>query len=92
MQRQCRLTAGLRSVDLDDPPFRVSADAQRLIDLDGAGADGIHIDCRAFAQLHDGALAVLFLDLLDRIRKQSVFLVVLDCLIFHYSFPCPSFR
>ena len=64
VQRERRLTGGLRPVDLDDAPSRQAADAQRQIQRQRAGGDGLDIGDRPVAIAHDGALAIHLLDLL----------------------------
>ena len=41
LQRQRRLAGRLRSEDLDDAAARHAADAERVVDADGAGGDGV---------------------------------------------------
>ena len=59
VQRHGGLTGGFRPVDLDDASARHAADAQRNIQLQAAGGNGLHIHGGLFAQLHDRALAEL---------------------------------
>ena len=63
VQRQRGLTAGLRAVHLHDAPTGHTAHAQRHIQAQAAGGDGIHLHGGVVAQLHDGTLAELLFDL-----------------------------
>ena len=74
MEGQGGLTGGLRAVDLDDPPLGHAADAQRSVQRQGAGGDGIHLHFRLVAQAHHSALAEVLLDLGDG-RLQGLLLV-----------------
>ena len=66
MEGQRRLSRGLRTVDLRDPPLRNPKDARGDIEADRSGGNRLHIESAALSQLHDGALAVLLLNLLKR--------------------------
>ena len=74
VQRQRRLTGGLRPVDLDDAPPGHAADAQSQVQGQGARGDGLHVGFGVFAIAHDGALAIHFFDLLHG-GLQRLFLV-----------------
>src|SRR4051812_42895033 len=63
VQRHCRLTAGLWTVDLDDPAARQSADAERDVEADGAGRDHLNRCPRVIAEAHDRAVAVVLTNL-----------------------------
>ena len=68
---QCRVSVvlpeELRAVDLDDPAARQAADAERQVEAERAGRDGLDLDrAAALAELHDRALAEGSLDLPDR--------------------------
>ena len=43
VQRQRRLAAGLRSVDFHNAAARQTADAQRQVQRETAGGDGVHL-------------------------------------------------
>ena len=61
---QRRLAGGLGAEDLDDPPARHPADAQREVEGQGAGGDGVDAHPRPrVAHAHDAALAELPFDL-----------------------------
>ena len=75
VQGKRRLTGGFRTVDLDDTAAGQAADAEGGVQRKGAGGDGIHVHLRTVAQTHDGALAIVFLDLVQR-GLQRFFLVV----------------
>src|SRR5439155_3038148 len=65
-ERERGLARRLGAVDLDDAPARHAAHAGREVEAQRAGVDHVDPDLRALlAQLHDGALAELFLDLLE---------------------------
>src|SRR5216684_7958923 len=67
LQRQRRLARRLRAEDLDDAPARHAADAERVVDADGAGRNRVDRLNRALlAEAHDRSLAKLLFDLADR--------------------------
>ena len=66
LQRQRGLAGRLRPEDLDDAAARHAADAERVVDADGAGGNGVdRLDGAFLAEAHDRALAELLLDLAD---------------------------
>ena len=66
VERQRGLARGLRPVDLRDAPARNAADSEGGVEGDGSGGnDGDLVEGAAGAELHDGALAELPLDLRD---------------------------
>ena len=76
MQRQGRLAGTFRAVNLDDAALRHAADPERDIEPDRARGDGFGIGRRrAFAQLHDRALAVRPFDLAQRGFERLRFVV-----------------
>src|SRR3954469_23969845 len=87
VQRNGRLAARLRTVDLDDPATGQATDAEGDIERNGPGGD--HLDRRPglVTETHDRALAVLPLDLRER-RCQR--LVAVDTC--HRAHPSPSGR
>src|SRR6202011_6026439 len=58
-----RLARGLGAEDLDHPSTRQAADADRVVDRNRAGRDGLDRQVLALAEAHDRALAELALDL-----------------------------
>ena len=66
VEGQRGLTAGFRSEHLDDTAARHTAHAQRQVEAEAAGRDGVHLHGGVIAQLHDGALAELLFDLGQR--------------------------
>ena len=80
VQRQRGLTAGFRAVHLDDAAAGHAAHAQRHIQTQAAGGDGVHLHGGVVAQLHDGALAELLFDLGQRGRQRIFFCAGLDLL------------
>ena len=58
------LTRGLRPEDLDDTAAGNTADTQRHVQSQRPRVDGLHRHAGIVAQLHDGALAEVLLDLL----------------------------
>jgi hypothetical protein len=61
------LARALGPEDLDDPAARDPADPQGDVERQRPGRDGLHLHVhRVLAELHDGAPAVLLLDLLER--------------------------
>ena len=64
MKGQRGLTGGFRAVDLHHAATGQAADAQRQIQRQRTGGDGLHIGHVAVAIAHDGALAIHLLDLL----------------------------
>ena len=68
-----RLARGLRAEDLDDPPARHAADAEREVERQRARRDrGALHECALVAHAHDRALAELALDLRQRAREGVV--------------------
>jgi hypothetical protein len=66
LQRQRGLARRLRAEDLDDAAARHAADAERVVDADRAGGDGIdRLNGALLAEAHDRALAELLFDLAD---------------------------
>src|SRR5438093_1090434 len=66
LERERGLARRLRSVDLDHAPARDAADAERDIEAERARRQaGDVLRQRLLAELHDGALAELLLDLAD---------------------------
>ena len=63
VQGHGRLARALRAVDLDDPAPGQAADAQRDVEGDRPGRDDLDRGPHVVAEAHDGALAVLLLDL-----------------------------
>ena len=61
-----RLARRLRAEDLDDPAPGQAADAEREVEREGTGRDGLDPDVAALAEAHDRALAELLLDLAER--------------------------
>ena len=69
VERERRLTAGLGSVDLDNPSAGIAADAERMVQRHRAARDHLNVPVGLLAQLHDRALAIILLDLVDRRLK-----------------------
>ena len=59
------LARGLRTEDLDDATAGQAPDAERDVERQRAGGDGGDTDVAVLAEAHDGALAVLLLDLAE---------------------------
>ena len=66
MERQGGLARAFRPVNLDHPAAGQAADPERDIEAQGARRDRFGLHHRAFAQLHDRALAEGPLDLTQR--------------------------
>ena len=67
LQRQRRLTARLRAVNLDNAAARNTADAKRCVERQGTGGNGLHRQgVGRVAELHDGSLAEALLNLARR--------------------------
>src|SRR6185369_14979797 len=65
-ERQRGLAGGLRPEDLDHPPARDAPDAERDVEAERARRQRRHLVGEpVLAELHDGALAELLLDLAD---------------------------
>jgi hypothetical protein len=81
LQGQGGLAGGLRAVDFGDAAAREAADAERVVDADGAGRDGFHgRDRVALPEAHDRALAELLFDLADgHVEGLESFLSFVDC-------------
>ena len=80
VQRERRLAGGFRAVDLDDPAARQAADAERDVEAERAGRDGLDLDrLLALAEPHDRAFAEGALDLRQRrVERLRLVLVQLD--------------
>ena len=78
LQRQRRLARRLGPEDLDDAAARHAADAERVVDADGAGRNRVdRLNGALLAEAHDRALAELLLDLADgQIDGLQAFLVL----------------
>jgi len=63
MQRNGRLTARFRTVDLNDPASGKTPDAECHIERDRAGGDHFDLGMALVSQPHDRALTVLLLNL-----------------------------
>ena len=61
MYGQGGLTGGFRAVNLDNAAARVAADAQGVVEADGAGRNHLDILDSVVAEFHYGAAAVGFL-------------------------------
>ena len=67
VQRQRGLAGGFRPVDLDHPAARQAADAERDVEAERAGGDGVDVHrLVVLAEPHDRALAEIALDLGER--------------------------
>src|ERR1700722_5418648 len=76
LQGERGLTGRLRTIDLDDPPLRQTAYAQRDIEAQRAGGNRFHVvGRRGIAEAHHGALAELLFDL-AQCGAQSLFVVL----------------
>ena len=95
VKRQRRLAAGLRSVDLDDAAFWISAQTQGLVQQDGSAGYGLNARVvAAGAEFHERALSKLLLNLepcrLDGLELLGVGvnnLSLLDGCLFCHVFP-----
>src|SRR5262245_45271612 len=65
VQGHGRLAARFGAEDLDDPAAWKALAAQSDVEAQGAGGNPLHVERRVLSQLHDGALAELFLDELE---------------------------
>ena len=74
LQGQGGLAGGFRPVYFHDTAPGHTADAQRQVQAQAAGGDGVHLHGHVGAQLHDGAFAELLFDLRQR-RLQRGLLV-----------------
>src|SRR5579875_5390 len=64
LERESGLARSLRPEDFDDTPARQAPDAERDVEPERTGRDGLHVPRRGrIAEAHDGALAELLLDL-----------------------------
>ena len=63
MQCNGGFTAAFRPIDLDDTPLGDTTDAQRNIQRQTAGGNGLYIQCGMLAQTHHRTLAKLLFDL-----------------------------
>src|SRR5258705_5118411 len=74
-QRQRGVSAGLRAIDLGDSAARYSADADRRVQIDRTGWNGLDPDLILGAEPHDRTFAAALLDLRYR-QVQCLLLVV----------------
>src|SRR5690606_36116561 len=65
LQRERGLARRLGAVDLHHAPARQSADAERVVEHERAGRDGLDSDVPGLAKAHDRALAEALLDGLE---------------------------
>ena len=78
MQRQGGLARGFRTINFDHPAARQAADAQRDVQAQGAGGDGIGRQAQvAAAQLHHRALAEGPVDLAQRRLERPLAIAIL---------------
>src|SRR6059036_3223734 len=83
LQRQRGFPRRFRPEDFHDAAAWNAAHAERIIDADRAGWNGINrLDGPFLSEPHDGALAELFLDLPDRELHGSETLTVLPIVAF----------
>ena len=66
VQGERRLARRFRPVDLDDAAARQATDAEGDVEPEGPGRNRLDLDHLALAEAHDGALAEIALDLLER--------------------------
>ena len=78
VQRERRLTGRLGPIDLDDAAAGHAADAEREVERQGAGGDGLHVHGNVVAEAHDGALAEVLLDLGERGLERFFLVLRLD--------------
>ena len=70
MQRDRRLARRLRAVDFNDASARDAADAERDVERQDARRDDLDVHVRlCIAEAHDGTLAEIFLNALERFVK-----------------------
>ena len=60
------LTGRLRTVDLDDTSFRVTANAQRIVQTQTSGRNNGNVLNTLVSQFHDGTFAIFFVNLRHR--------------------------
>src|SRR5262245_5153581 len=89
LQRQRGLAGRLRPEDFDDPATRDAADAEGIVEADGAGRDRRnHRDGVLLPETHDRALAELFLDLAHRHLEGAGALTIVP--IFNWGHNAPD--
>ena len=88
MQSNGSLTGGFRPEYLDNTSARHAADAQCRVQRQRAGMHRLHRHVLVLAQLHDGALAEVALDLLHR-RPECLALCLPIRLVCHHG--CQGF-
>ncbi len=69
MDGQSGLTRRFGTEDLNYSAARVAPHAQGIVETDRAGGDHLDIHYRVVAELHDRALAIVFLDLAESFSK-----------------------
>ena len=75
MEGQGSLTGGLRSIDFNDAPTGVTADTSGGVQCHRTRGDGLHLHGLAVTEAHNGAFAVLSLNLGNG-SVQCLFLLV----------------
>ena len=75
LQGKRGLAAGFRTVDFYDTPARHSPDTQGGIQRKSTGGDDAHLQAVALAQLHDGALTELALNLFGGELENLIFIL-----------------
>gem|GEM_PF-5336982 len=76
------LAGALGAIDLGDAPAGDATDAQGNVEGEGAGGDRLHMEVAGLSQLHNGALTVALVDILQGGFQGSRFSVVA-----HSAFP-----
>ncbi len=76
LQGQRGLARGFRTVDLDHAAARQTAHAQRDVQAQRAGGNGVDGDLGMVAHAHHGALAELLLDLAERGSERAALVVI----------------
>ena len=68
-----RLTGRLRTVDLDDTSFRITADAQSVVQTQTTRRNHGNVLYLLITQTHDGALSEVFVNLCHRVLQRFQF-------------------
>ena len=86
MERNSRLTGRLRSVNLDNSPFRDAAESECNIKTQGTCGNSLYIHISlGIPQFHHGTFSVLFLNLSKRSFQRAKFFFIISHTIFSFN-------
>ena len=93
LERERGLARRFGTEHLDDAAARHTADAEGVVDADGAGRDRVNrLDGALLTQSHDRALAELLLDLANgQLHGLEAFLVLTVVVLVHWRHAAPRY-